>query len=69
MNGSEIASRHSPLHMGVDSSKWRSTDLANPHASDMESLHSMDGPKEALSTTAEVSASDWYGSCYAAEDE
>ena len=57
MNGSEIASRHSPLHMGVDSSKWRSTELANPHASDMESLHSMDGPKEALSTTAEVSAS------------
>ena len=49
----------SPLHMGVKSANWQGTELANPHAaSGMESLHSMDGPEEALSTTAEVLPSD-----------
>ena len=46
----------------------QSRELAIPHASDMESLHSTDGSKEALSTTAEVLPSDWPGSCYDAED-
>ena len=53
----------SPLHTGFESAKWQSTELVHPHASGMESLHSMNGLEEALRPTAEVSPSDWYESC------
>ena len=33
---------------------WQSTEIANSHSSDIDSSHSMAGPKEALITTAEV---------------
>ncbi len=63
MSDTDIA-QASPSLMGIEDAIWQSTELANPHASGMEFLHSMDGPKEALSATAEVSPSDCFGNCY-----
>lgn len=54
--------------MSVEIARWQSTELATPHASDLKSLHPVDGPKEVSSNNAEVSASHWYRSrCDAAK--
>ena len=60
MSDTDIA-QASPWLMGIEDAMWQSTELAKPHVSGTEYLHSMDRPKEAFSATAEVFPSDCMG--------